>query len=123
MFLTATNAQSDDKIVKIDSGTIEGAVSGEVLSFKGIPYAAPPVGVLRWRAPQPVTPWRNVRRATEHGRDCMQKPIPGDAAASGSDFGEDCLFVNVWRPAATRPGSALMPVLVWIHGGGFLNGG
>lgn len=122
MVLTATDAAgSNDRIVKIDSGMIEGAVSGEVLSFKGIPYA-PPVGALRWRAPQPVTPWRGVRPATEYGRDCMQKPIPGDAAASGGEFGEDCLFVNVWRPAATQPGARL-PVLVWIHGGGFLNGG
>lgn len=52
----------------------------------------------------------------------MQKPIPGDAAASGGQFGEDCLFVNVWRPAATKP-DARLPVFVWIHGGGFLNGG
>jgi para-nitrobenzyl esterase len=121
--LTATAAaQSDDTRVTIDAGRIEGAVSGDVLSFKGIPYAAPPVGAWRWRAPQPVTPWRGVRPATAYGHDCMQQPIPGDAAASGGAFGEDCLFVNVWRPAATRPGAAL-PVLVWIHGGGFLNGG
>jgi para-nitrobenzyl esterase len=123
MALTAmAAAQLDDTIVTIDSGMIEGAVSGDVLSFKGIPYAAPPVGALRWRAPQPVTPWRGVRPATAYGHDCMQKPIPGDAAASGGDFSEDCLFVSVWRPAATWPGAAL-PVLVWIHGGGFLNGG
>lgn len=113
--------QSDDKVVKIDSGTIEGAVSGDVLSFKGIPYATPPVGALRWRAPQPVTPWREVRPAIAYGHDRMQKPIPGDAAASGGQFGEDCLFVNVWRPA-TKP-DARLPVFVWIHGGGFLNGG
>ena len=120
---TATAAaQLDDTIVTIDSGRIEGAVAGDVLAFKGIPYAAPPVGALRWRAPQPVTPWRGVRPATAYSHDCMQKPMPGDAAASGGDFGEDCLFVSVWRPAAPRPGAAL-PVLVWIHGGGFLNGG
>jgi len=90
---------------------IAGAVSVEVLSFKGVPYAAPPVGTFRWRAPQPVTPWRGMRPASEYGHDCMQKPIPGDAAASGGTFGEDCLFVNVWYPAATKPGAAL-PVLV-----------
>jgi para-nitrobenzyl esterase len=116
------SAQTADKIVKIDSGIIEGKVSGEVLSFKGIPYAAPPVVDRRWQAPQPVAPWTGVRPTTEYGRDCMQKPIPGDAAASGGEFGEDCLFVNVWRPAATKS-SAALPVLVWIHGGGFLNGG
>jgi para-nitrobenzyl esterase len=81
MALPATAAaQADDKIVRIDSGTIEGAVSGDVVSFKGIPYAAPPMGALRWGAPQPVTPWRSVRPATKYGLDCMQKPIPGDAA-------------------------------------------
>ncbi len=123
MAVIATAAtQSIDKILEIDAGTIEGAVSGDVLSFKGIPYAAPPVGALRWRAPQPVTPWRGIRAATAYGRDCMQKPIPGDAAASGGEFGEDCLFVNVWRPTATKP-AARLPVFVWIHGGGFLNGG
>ena len=111
----------DDRIIKIESGRIEGTLSDKVLSFKGIPYAAPPVGDLRWRAPQPVTPWHGVRPATQYGLDCTQKPIPGDAAASGSAFGEDCLFVNVWRLAVREPGARL-PVLVWIHGGGFLNG-
>jgi para-nitrobenzyl esterase len=111
----------DDTIVEIESGRIAGRLSDKVLSFKGIPYAAPPVGDLRWRAPQPVTPWHGVRPAARYGLDCMQKPIPGDAAASGSAFGEDCLFVNVWRPAVREAGARL-PVLVWIHGGGFLNG-
>jgi para-nitrobenzyl esterase len=115
-------AQVGNQQVRIDSGVIEGAVSGEVLSFKGIRYAAPPVAALRWRAPQFDTPWSDVRSATAYGLDCMQKPIPGDAAASGGAFGEDCLFVNVRRPAATEP-VARLPVLVCIHGGGFLNGG
>ena len=77
-----------------------------MISFKGIPYAATPAGDRRWRAPQPVAPWTGVRPATAYGHDCMQKPIPGDAAASGGEFGEDCLFMNVWRPAATKPGAA-----------------
>jgi len=108
--------------VTIDSGILAGVEVDGVISFKGIPYAAPPVGDRRWRAPQPVASWTGVRPATEYGPDCMQKPIPGDAAASGGEFGEDCLFVNVWRPAPMKPATAL-PVLVWIHGGGFLNGG
>jgi para-nitrobenzyl esterase len=114
-------AQTVDQTVEIDAGRIEGAVSGEVLSFKGIPYAAPPVGNLRWRAPQPVKPWKGVRRTAELGNDCVQMPVPGDAAASGSKMGEDCLVLNVWRPSAVRSGEKL-PVMVWIHGGGFLNG-
>jgi para-nitrobenzyl esterase len=119
---TATPAgQSNDNVVKVDSGMIEGAVSSDVVSFKGIPYAAPPVGPWRWRAPQSVTPWNNVRPARAYGDDCVQEPIPGDAAASGGEFGEDCLYVSVWRPA--KAGTARLPVLVWIHGGGFLNGG
>lgn len=116
------NETADAKILTIDTGRVEGVVSGDVRSFKGIPYAAPPVGALRWRPPQPVTPWREVRRATEYGADCVQKRISSDAATTGSVVGEDCLFLNVWRPAAVKPDVAL-PVLVWIHGGGFLNGG
>jgi para-nitrobenzyl esterase len=119
---TADVVQSNDKIVKIDSGMIEGAVSGEVLSFKGIPYAAPPVGELRWRAPQPVAPWQGVRATTAFGHDCIQKPMAGDAAAGGGSVAEDCLFLNVWRPTNIKP-SAKLPVWVWIHGGGFINGG
>ena len=118
---TASRTTSNN-LVRIDSGPIHGATSGSIRSFKGIPYAAPPLGNLRWRAPQPVASWHEVRPAVDYGPDCMQKPIPGDAAASGGVFSEDCLFVNVWRPASRARGNAL-PVLVWIHGGGFLNGG
>jgi len=120
---TATHAaQSSDTIVTIDSGAIQGAISGDVVAFKGIPYAAPPVGALRWREPQPVTPWRETRSATKYGPDCVQKPVGGDVAPTAGEFGEDCLFVSVWRPMGLKA-DARLPVLVWIHGGGFLNGG
>ena len=119
---TPVAAQTASNTAKIDTGEIEGVVSGDVLSFKGIPYAAPPVGDLRWRAPQPIKPWKGVRQATAFGHDCVQKAIPGDAAASGSTTAEDCLVVNVWRPATVTSGKKL-PVMVWIHGGGYLNGG
>src|SRR5262245_6301614 len=107
--------------VKVEGGTIKGAVADGVLSFKGIPFAAPPQGDLRWRSPQPVVAWTGVRPATEYGHDCMQKPFGGDAAPLGTEPAEDCLVVNVWRPA--DKGAAKLPVMVWIYGGGFVNGG
>ena len=108
--------------VKINSGVIEGSVSSGVRSFKGIPYAAPPINKYRWRAPQPVTPWIDVHDATAFGHDCMQTPETGDPALSRATLAEDCLVLNVWRPAATAPKEEL-PVLVWIHGGGYVTGG
>ena len=107
--------------VRVESGAVRGAVADGVLSFKGIPFAAPPVGALRWRAPQPAPRWTGVRPATTYGHDCMQKPFPSDAAPLGTEPAEDCLVVNVWRPAAAKPGK--LPVMVWIYGGGFVNGG
>ena len=97
----------------IDSGTIRGAAAGEVISFKGIPYAEPPVGPLRWRAPQPAKPWQGVRDALRFGPSCMQQGLV--------NVSEDCLTVNVWRPA--KPSAQPLPVMVWIHGGALVRGG
>jgi para-nitrobenzyl esterase len=108
--------------VAIDSGQVQGAVQDDVASFKGIPFAAPPVGHLRWRPPQPVQKWHGVRQAVQYGADCMQIPFPSDAAPLGVKPAEDCLYVNIWRPAKTAPHEKL-PVFVWIYGGGFVNGG
>jgi len=107
--------------VRTKSGVVAGAVANGVVSWKGIPYAAPPVGELRWRAPRPVASWTGVRAATEYAHDCMQLPFPSDAAPLGTPPAEDCLYVNVWAPE--KPASSKMPVLFWIHGGGFVNGG
>ena len=107
--------------VRTKSGVVAGVLADGVVSWKGIPYAAPPVGELRWRAPQPVAPWTGVRAATEHAHDCMQEPFGGDAAPLGTPPAEDCLYVNVWAPE--KPPSTRLPVMLWIHGGGFVNGG
>jgi para-nitrobenzyl esterase len=89
--------------VKIDSGAVSGSTSDGVESFKGIPFAAPPLGDLRWRAPQPVTPWTGVRDSTQFGHDCMQTPFGGDAAPLGATPAEDCLVAS--SMAARRPRS------------------
>ena len=106
--------------VTIDTGTLAGTWSDGVAAFKGIPFAAPPTGALRWRAPQPAAHWSGVRDASHYGHDCMQKPFDSDAAPLGTAPAEDCLYANVWRPATT---ARALPVLVWIYGGGFVNGG
>ena len=111
-------------VVRVESGELQGVVDDGVASFKGIPFAAPPVGDLRWRPPQPAAPWTGVRQAAEFGADCMQGrfgPPPAPGAPPARVPSEDCLFLNVWRPASATPGAKL-PVMVWIHGGGFMGG-
>jgi len=106
--------------VALDSGKLRGRATDGIIAFKGIPFAAPPVGPLRWRAPQPVARWTGERDASRYANDCMQKPFPSDAAPLGTPPAEDCLYANVWKPAGA---SSKLPVMVWIYGGGFVNGG
>lgn len=114
-------AMAQSAQAKLDSGRIQGSVIDGVIAYKGIPFAAPPVGALRWRAPQPVTPWTGVKQTTAYAPDCMQVPFPSDAAPLGTTPAEDCLYANVWLPADKD--TAKLPIIVWIYGGGLVNGG
>lgn len=116
---TVVSAASNE--VKVDGGRLKGVDRDGLIVFKGVPFAAPPVGASRWRLPQLPQKWSGVRSAAEYGSDCMQLPFPGDAAPLGVKPSEDCLYLNVWTPSLSP--AKKLPVMVWIYGGGFVNGG
>ena len=128
----AAACHTGNPVLNVSGGKIQGVLtdSSDVLVFKGIPYAAPPVGELRWKAPQPVPAWEGVKVCDNFGPIA---PQPGNAPGTfyGDEFywqgtpdqSEDCLYLNVWAPARTVGKSgAKLPIAMWIHGGAFLNG-
>ncbi|MFA6230850.1 MAG: carboxylesterase family protein [Rhodanobacter sp.] len=125
--LGAAAAEASAQVV-LSTGTLEGklaTVDGVTLDeFQGIPYAAPPLGDLRWKPPQPVASWQGVRQAQRFGPRCMQLPLFSDMVFRSNGMSEDCLYLNVWRPggAAHAGGPAKLPVLVYFYGGGFVSG-
>jgi len=123
LFLTSLSiscagvAKPEVQKITLDSGVISGSVSDGVPAYVGIPFAAPPVGDLRWREPQPVKPWEGVLDCGKYALACPQpKSLFCDVGATS----EDCLYLNVWSTAKS-PGAGL-PVMVWIHGGSYTTG-
>ena len=114
---------SNPLVIKTDQGKVQGKMSADsqTRDFLGIPFAAPPVGPLRWKPPQPAAKWQGVRQATSFGSRCMQQERYDDMVFRDPGESEDCLTLNVWAPAGKPKGK--LPVMVWIFGGGFAGGG
>jgi len=104
----------------VADGQIAGTVVDGIAEFKGIPFAAAPLGPLRWKAPQPVKPWTGIRQTVAFGPACIQDPVLAGRMAPGVTRSEDCLYLDVWTPA--KSAATKLPVIAWIYGGGFTGG-
>lgn len=113
---------SEAPVIRTRAGLVRGKSELGVESFKGIPYAAAPVGALRWQAPQRVQPWEGIRDASTFCADCAQAGWPRNSGKLRDNTSEDCLFLNLWKPTINKTQKKL-PVMVWIYGGGFVGGG
>jgi para-nitrobenzyl esterase len=102
---------------KVTGGTVSGVLEGDLSVFKGIPFAAPPTGALRWRAPAPVAAWSGMKKTIAFADACMQ---PANSQGNTAPVNEDCLYLNVWTPA--KSSNEKRPVIVWVHGGGYVGG-
>lgn len=108
-------------VARVEQGALQGVAANDVIAFKGVPFAAPPVGDLRWKPPQPAAAWEGARDAASYGAICPQKFPTDDNGVGKQTPAEDCLTLNVWTQTLDRDAKA-RPVMVWIHGGGFVNG-
>jgi para-nitrobenzyl esterase len=99
---------------------LQGIQSSGISMFKGVPFAEPPVGGLRWKEPQPVKNWEGIRKADHFGPRAMQLPVYNDMQFRSDGISEDCLYLNIWTPAKT--GKEELPVLIYFYGGGFIAG-
>ena len=123
MVVPLASHATDPLVVKTDKGKVRGALAaaGQTRAFKGIPFAAPPVGLLRWQPPQPAASWKGIRDATQFGVHCIQSGGADAHVFRDPGASEDCLTLDVWAPADAKQRN--LPVIVWIYGGGFRAGG
>ena len=120
-FAQEKNASGETPVIRISNGALKGTISQSgVRAYKGIPFAEPPVGNLRWKEPQPAKNWKGVLKADHFGSNGMQKPVFGDMGFRSSGMSEDCLYLNVWTPA--KSAAEKLPVLVYFYGGGYVAG-
>ncbi|HEY5970664.1 MAG TPA: carboxylesterase/lipase family protein [Pseudoxanthomonas sp.] len=117
----AASLSAAEPMITTRAGVVEGRREADIEVFRGLPFAAPPVGELRWREPQAVDAWTGTRKADAYAASCMQKPgIAESAGGTAGPLSEDCLYLNVWTPEASDAGKR--PVMVWIHGGALVFG-